>query len=203
MAPRNPPRERGLPRTPVRQSPTPSLRAGRPLSEQGSSPNRSPVPAEPGPASSLEDQLVAAQLLIAQLLKERETRVPPESTPEPAYRQDVLRPSVEAHSESSQRGSRDHQKLPDLPELDDGTNPTWISWKLQAEARLRRSYLFPDEQAKVECLYSKTKGLANKYLTPRMLAGSWTSAAEILEFLHQVFEWPDHGKVSLFPGVLA
>jgi hypothetical protein len=89
------------------------------------------------------------------------------------------------------RGSTSIQKLSDLAVLDDGTNPTWISWKIQAEARLRRAYLFPDEQAKLDFLYAKTTGLANKYLTPRMLAGSWTSAAEIIEFLDQVFGNPN------------
>jgi hypothetical protein len=154
-----------------------------------------PTPAETGPAS-LEDQLAAAQLLIAQLLKERDTRET--SVPrEPANRQNTLqplvnlRPSAESPFESSVRGTPRYEKLADLPELDDGTNPTWTSWKLQAEAKLRRSYLFPDEQAKVEFLYSKTTGLANKYLTPQMLANSWTSAAEIIEFLDQVFGNPN------------
>jgi hypothetical protein len=192
MAPRNPPKGKGPARTPVRQSPTSSPGAG-PSVQLGSSADRSPAPAQTGPASSLEEQLTAAQLLIAQLLKERETSV----ATEPVYRQNTLqpsvnlRPSVESHFEGSVRGSTSIQKLPDLPELDDGTKPTWISWKLQAEARLRRSYLFLDEQAKVEFLYSKTTGLANKYLTPRMLANTWASAAEIIEFLDQVFGNPN------------
>jgi hypothetical protein len=199
VAPRNPPKGRGLARTPVRQSPTASPTASPEagLSVQlGSPAGRSPTPApappaETGPAS-LEDQLAAAQLLIAQLLQEREIS----HATEPVYRQNmlppsVIRPSVGSPFASSVRDTTSFQKPADLPKLDDGANPTWTSWKLQAKARLRHSHLFPDEQAKVELLYSRTTGLANRYLTPRMEANSWTSAAEIMEFLDQVFGNPN------------
>jgi hypothetical protein len=195
MAPRHPPKGKGA-RTPVRQSPaqspTSSPGAG-PSIQLGSPIDRSPAPAETGPAS-LEDQLAAAQLLIAQLLKERETS----HSTEPAYRPPTLQPlvhlqplgnlqpSVESPSETPVRGTS-IDKVSELPKLDDGTEPTWISWKLQAKAKLRRSYLFPDEHAKLEFLYSRTTGMANRYLTPRMSVNSWTSAAEIIEFLDQVF----------------
>jgi hypothetical protein len=192
VAPRNPPKGRGLARTPVRQSP----RAGTP-SRLGSPADLSPIPADTGP-ESLEDQLAAAQLLIAQLLKERATSVPPEpaTASAPVYRHSTprpvnLRPSVESPFEGSVRSTTSIQKLSDLPKLDDGTEPTWISWKLQAQARLRHSYLFPDEHAKLEFLYSRTTGMANRYLTPRMSANSWTTAAEIIEFLDQVFGNPN------------
>jgi hypothetical protein len=213
VAPRNPPRGRGLARTPVRQSPTASPTASPEAGtsvQLGGSPDKSPTPVPPvAPVQtapvSLEDQLAAAQLLIAQLLKERHTQessVPPEPVPEPAtelatelvYRHPTLqpsvnlRPSVESQFESSvHSNSTSIQKLSELPKLDDGTEPTWISWKLQAKAKLRHSYLFPDELAKLEFLYSRTTGMANRYLTPRMEADSWTSAAEIMQFLDQVF----------------
>jgi len=196
VAPRNPPKARGLPRTPVRQFPTSSPEAD-PSVQLGSPADRSPIPTETGPASSLEDQLAAAQLLIAQLLKERATAVPTDPATAPVYRHNTpqpsvnLRPSVESPFENSARDTPRFEKSSELPQLDDGTDPTWTSWKLQAKAKLRRSYLFPDEQAKVDFLYSRTKGMANRYLTPRMEADSWTSATEVMEFLDQVFGNPN------------
>jgi hypothetical protein len=195
VAPRNPPKARGLPRTPVRQSPTSS--PGADLSVQlGSPADKSPIPPETGTTASLEDQLAAAQLLIAQLLKERTTSDPPEAATEPVHRHSTpqpvnLRPSVESQFDGSVRDTVRFQKPDELPQLDDGTEPTYLSWKLQAEARLRRSYLFHDEYAKLEFLYSRTKGMANRYLTPRMSTNSWTSAAEIIEFFDQIFGNPN------------
>jgi hypothetical protein len=77
------------------------------------------------------------------------------------------RPSATPSSRYSDAGWKprvDHPK-----ELDDGVEPTWITWKLNMEHKFEEDApQFATERSRIRYMFSKTKGKANRLLQPYM-----------------------------------
>ena len=84
-----------------------------------------------------------------------------------------------------QSGSASYsRKRPDPPVFTDGVDPTFESWKIQVQAKLRANTdYFPTEEDKMEYVFSRTLGDAQKHLLPRFDENSpmrFVSSREIL-----------------------
>ncbi|KUJ08142.1 uncharacterized protein LY89DRAFT_765614 [Mollisia scopiformis] len=58
-------------------------------------------------------------------------------------------------------------RLPDPPKLSDGKDPTFETWLLEMEGKLRLGG-FPDEESKMLYLFSRTRGIAREQLLTRL-----------------------------------
>jgi hypothetical protein len=99
--------------------------------------------------------------------------------------------SVE-RDDSSTLGSQDRtqkysKKLPDPERLSDGVDPTFESWRLQMQGKLRvNADHFEDEEAKMLYVFNRTSGDAQRHLQPRYENESpvrFTSAQEMIQHL--------------------
>ena len=87
------------------------------------------------------------------------------------------------------------KKRPNPPLFTDGADPTFESWKIQIQAKLRANAdHYPEEQDKMEYLFSRTLGDAQKHLLPRFDEDStmrFTSVKEMLQHLAAIYVNPN------------
>jgi hypothetical protein len=92
-------------------------------------------------------------------------------------------------------GQRYSKKLPDPVSLSDGTDPTFLSWKLQIQGKFRcNSDHYQDEEDKMFYLFNRTSGDAQQHLQPRYDEDSqtrFTSAKEMLDYLASIYVNPN------------
>jgi len=98
-------------------------------------------------------------------------------------------------STASERSDKYSKKRPDPPVFTDGADPTFESWKIQMQAKLRANAdHFPTEEDKMEYLFSRTGGDAQKHLLPRFDEDSpfrFTSFREMLGHLASIYVNPN------------
>jgi hypothetical protein len=122
----------------------------------------------------------------------RESRFIP-SYPQPSANfRPILRRSAESDYPERERYRK--PRITDPKQLDDGTEPTWISWSITVENKLEQdSFQFETERSKIAYVYGCTKGQANALLTPRMKKGCvspFTSIEEMFQLLSDMFTNP-------------
>jgi hypothetical protein len=87
------------------------------------------------------------------------------------------------------------KKRPDPPIFTDGVDPTFESWKIQMQAKLRANAdHFPSEEDKMEYVFSRTLGDAQKHLLPRFNEDSpmrFVSFREMLQHLASIYVNPN------------
>lgn len=90
-------------------------------------------------------------------------------------------PSPAPSSESALLGSSvSRAKIPDPPLLSDGKSITIESWLLKMRGKLRSmAAQMPTEEDKIDYVFSRVEGLAQKHLEPRMLINNFTNASEM------------------------
>jgi hypothetical protein len=109
-------------------------------------------------------------------------------------------------------GQRYTKKLPDPTPLSDGKEPTYLSWKIQIQGKLRSNAdHFPNEEDKMLYLFNRTSGDAQKHLQPRFddeSATRFTSAKEMLAYLSSIYVNPnavrdarhEYNSLAMKPG---
>jgi hypothetical protein len=87
------------------------------------------------------------------------------------------------------------KRRPDPPTFTDSTDPTFESWKIQMQAKLRANAdHYPTEEDKMEYLFSRTLGDAQKHLLPRFDEDSpirFISFREMLQHLASIYINPN------------
>jgi Zinc knuckle len=87
------------------------------------------------------------------------------------------------------------KKRPDPPVFTNGIDPTFESWKIQMQAKLRANAdHYPTEEDKMEYLFSRTLGDAQKHLLPRFDEDSpirFVSFREMLQHLASIYINPN------------
>jgi hypothetical protein len=100
-------------------------------------------------------------------------------------------------SDTSQRSERMKRsaKMPDPPALSDGVSPTFDSWLIKMEHKLRSNAdHFEDEQDRIAYVFSRTEGNASEHLEPRMSRNSnerFATAEEALDYLTAIYVDPN------------
>src|SRR4030081_1272706 len=91
-------------------------------------------------------------------------------------------------------GSSKSTKIPDPPLLTDGKEPTFESWKLQIQGKLRvNADHFPTDEAQMTYIFGRTGGDAQKHLSPQYNEESedpFLSGKEMISYLASVYEDP-------------
>jgi hypothetical protein len=94
------------------------------------------------------------------------------------------------------------KKRPDPPVLTDGTDPTFESWKIQMQAKLRANEdHYPSKEDKMEYVFSRTGGDAQKHLLPRFDEDSpvrFKSAKEMYQHLASIYVNPNKVRDAQF-----
>ena len=92
------------------------------------------------------------------------------------------------------RTSSKSLKIPDPDELDNGVEPTFESWKLQIQDKLRvHSDSFPMEKDEMAYIFNRTKGDAQEHLKPRYKPGAedpFLTGQEMIDYLASIYEDP-------------
>lgn len=87
------------------------------------------------------------------------------------------------------------KKRPDPPVFTNGIDPTFESWKIQIQAKLRANAdHYPTEEDKMEYLFSRTLSDAQKHLLPRFDEDSpirFVSFREMLQYLASIYINPN------------
>ena len=87
------------------------------------------------------------------------------------------------------------KKRPDPPVFTNGIDPTFESWRIQMQAKLRANTdHYPTEEDKMEYLFSRTLGDAQKHLLPRFDEDSpirFASFREMLQHLASIYVNPN------------
>jgi DNA-binding protein H-NS len=120
-------------------------------------------------------------------------------------------PSIERDAQETENTTSDagrpgkaiySKKRPDPPVFTDGTDPTFESWKIQIRAKLRANAdHYPSEEDKMEYLFSRTLGDAQKHLLPRFDEDSptrFTSVKEMLSHLASIYVNPNKVRDAQF-----
>jgi hypothetical protein len=93
---------------------------------------------------------------------------------------------------------RHSKKQPDPNPLSDGVNPTFESWKIQIQGKLRvNADHYDDEEAKMLYLFGRTTGDAQKHLQPRYDEDSPTrfqTAKEMVQYLASIYVDPNKAR---------
>jgi Zinc knuckle len=104
-------------------------------------------------------------------------------------------PSMESTATSRSNDTKYSKKRPDPPVFTDGVDPTFESWRIQIQAKLRANAdHYPTEEDKMEYVFSRTGGDAQKHLLPRFNEDSpvrFTSAKEMLQHLASIYVNPN------------
>jgi len=146
-----------------------------------------------GTSTPQSDELVAANAEIARLkalLSNQEV-----VSPGPDRLADALNTFADrlARSESPAGPSRS-VKLPDPPLLTDGKEPTFESWKLQIQGKLRVNQdHFSSDEARMAYVFGRTGGDAQAHLHPRYDDDSedpFKMGREMVEHLSAIYEDP-------------
>src|SRR6201996_4111297 len=95
-----------------------------------------------------------------------------------------------------QSGSASYsRKRPNPPVFTDSVDPTFESWKIQIQAKLRANTdYFPTDEDKIEYVFSRTLSDAQKHLLPRFDEDSpirFVSFREILQHLATIYVNPN------------
>jgi Zinc knuckle len=87
------------------------------------------------------------------------------------------------------------KKRPDPPVFTNGIDPTFESWKIQMQAKLRANAdHYPTEEDKMEYLFSRTLSDAQRHLLPRFDEDSpirFVSFREMLQYLASIYVNPN------------
>jgi hypothetical protein len=98
------------------------------------------------------------------------------------------RPSETPASGIAGKRSPKHE---DPPQLDDGTSPTYAAWKALLRGKLRKNAdWWVTEQERIDYVFSRTTGEAQRHLEPRIDEKSldpWASVDEMLDHLDTCF----------------
>ena len=85
-------------------------------------------------------------------------------------------------------------KIPDLPLLTDGKDPTFDSWKIQVNGKLTvNADYFANEQARMTYVFGRIGGDAQKHLNPRIGSNSvdpFITANEMIQHIVGIYEDP-------------
>src|SRR5436190_20002147 len=161
-------------------------------------PRRPAGPSNENPDNLAEDLAVANAEIerLRALLESQETPTSETETPSPDGLVSVL------HA-LSQRLSRvddapaiptKSAKIPDPPILTDGKDPTFESWKLQIQGKLRvNADHFPTNEARMAYVFSQTGGDAQGHLRPRYDEDSedlFLTDQEMISHLTSIYEDP-------------
>jgi hypothetical protein len=104
------------------------------------------------------------------------------------------------------------KKRPDPKELSDGVDPTFESWRILMKGKLRTNAdHFPTEEDKMDYVFGRTTGKAQKHLLPRFDEDSptrFTTAEEMIQYLAPRYINPnkvrdaryDYGKLFMKAG---
>jgi hypothetical protein len=88
--------------------------------------------------------------------------------------------------------SKRSPKATEPSELDDGNSPTYPAWKILLRGKLRNNAdWFRSEQERMDYVFGRTKGEAQRHLQPRMEEGApdpWEDVNEMLEHLDSCFQ---------------
>lgn len=94
------------------------------------------------------------------------------------------------------------KKRPDPPIITNGVDPVFESWKIQMQAKLRANAdHFPTEEDKMEYVFSRTLGDAQKHLLPRFDEDSpirFTSTKEMFQHLAAIYVNPNKVRDAQF-----
>jgi hypothetical protein len=104
--------------------------------------------------------------------------------------------SVATSTASDHAGTTKYsKKRPDPPVFTNGVDPVFESWKIQMQAKLRANAdHYPTEEDKMEYVFSRTLGDAQKHLLPKFDEDSpvrFTSAREMLKYLASIYINPN------------
>src|SRR6202035_3291017 len=95
-------------------------------------------------------------------------------------------------SGTSPESPRKSTKIPDLPILTDGLDPTFESWKIQIQAKLSvNADHFVNDTARIAYIFSCTLGNAQKHLNPRIGEGAtdpFQTATSIVIYLSEIYK---------------
>ena len=149
-------------------------------------------------AREQNNELATANAEIERLRALLEVQETPSTSSTPAVDQnrlaDVLEALASRITRESTPSSSKTAKLPDPPILTNGTDPTFESWKLQIEGKLRvNADHFSTTDARMAYVFSRTGGDAEKHLRPRYSKDSddpFLSEEDMVDHLTSVFEDP-------------
>lgn len=110
--------------------------------------------------------------------------------------------SIERETPSTTTTVSDHsetlkysRKRPDPPTFTDGMDPVFESWKIQIQAKLRANAdHYPTEEDKMEYIFSRTLGAAQKHLLSKFEEDSpvrFTTVREMLQHLASIYVNPN------------
>jgi hypothetical protein len=130
-----------------------------------------------------------AQLLTQMAAFTAAIRTPPGRSVEP----DTL--SATTTTSGRLEAQRYSKKRPDPPIFTDGIDPVFESWKIQIQAKLRANAdYYPMEEDKMEYVFSRTLGAAQKHLLPKFDEDSpirFTTVREMLQHLASIYVNPN------------
>ena len=94
------------------------------------------------------------------------------------------------------------KKRPDPPVFTNGVDPVFESWQIQTQAKLRANAdHYPTEEDKMEYVFSRTLGDAQKHLLPKFEEDSpirFTSAKEMFQHLAAIYVNPNKVRDAQF-----
>jgi hypothetical protein len=145
--------------------------------------------AQVGPSERPQGQ--TDQEIIAQLRAQIEALTAMISTPEDPVARTIERDT----SATITTITKYSKKRPDPPIFTDGVDPTFESWKIQIQAKLRANTdHYPTEEDKMEYVFSRTLGDAQRHLLPRFDEDSpihFVSFREMLQHLASIYINPN------------
>jgi hypothetical protein len=148
-----------------------------------------------GPSEQPQGQ--TDQELIAQLRAQIEALTAMLPAPEDSVARTMERdtPATTSTTPEHSSSAKYSKKRPDPPIFTDGVDPTFESWKIQMQAKLRANTdHYPTEEDKMEYVFSRTLGDAQKHLLPRFDEDSpmrFTSFREMLQHLASIYVNPN------------
>ena len=153
--------------------------------------------AQAGPSEQSQEQ--TDQELITQLRAQIEAltaMLPTSNNPIPTIERDTPSATTTiSDSPGPSASTKYSKKRPDPPVFTDGADPTFESWKIQMQAKLRANAdHFPSEEDKMEYLFSRTSGDAQKHLLPRFDEDSpvrFTSIKDMVKHLASIYINPN------------
>jgi hypothetical protein len=93
--------------------------------------------------------------------------------------------------ETPSRTEKRSPKHDDPPELDDGTSPTYVSWRALLRGKLTNNTdWWTTEQERINYVFGRTKGKAQRHLEPRIdeeCTDPWLSVDEMLQYLDTIY----------------
>ena len=101
---------------------------------------------------------------------------------------------IESRASTPASGPGKNTKLPDPPPLTDGKDPTFESWKVKTQDKLKvNADHFQSMEAKKAYVFNRTGGDAQNHLMPRYKEGStnpFLTSQSMIDFLATIYEDP-------------